>query len=34
LLRTELEAQGVTVGGQEIARVVAAAVGKGIEWTG
>ena len=34
LLRTELEAQGVTVGGQEIARVVAAAVGKGIEWAG
>jgi len=34
LLRTELEAQGVTVGGQEIARVVASAVGKGIEWAG
>jgi ATP-dependent Clp protease ATP-binding subunit ClpA len=34
LLRAELEAQGVTVGGLEIARVVSAAVGKGIEWAG
>jgi ATP-dependent Clp protease ATP-binding subunit ClpC len=34
LLRAELEAQGVTVGGQEVARVVSAAVGKGIEWAG
>jgi ATP-dependent Clp protease ATP-binding subunit ClpA len=34
LLRTELEAQGVTVSGQEVARVVSAAVGKGIEWAG
>jgi len=34
LLRAELEAQGVTVGSQEIARVVSAAVGKGIEWAG
>ena len=34
LLRAELEAQGVTVGGLEIARVVSSAVGKGIEWAG
>ncbi len=34
LLRAELESQGVTVGGQEIARVVGAAVGKSIEWAG
>ncbi len=34
LLRAELEAQGITVSGQEVARVVSAAVGKGIEWTG
>jgi ATP-dependent Clp protease ATP-binding subunit ClpC len=34
LLRAELEAQGVTVTGQAIARVVGAAVGKGIEWAG
>ena len=34
LLRTELEAQGVTVTGLEIARVVSSAVGKGIEWAG
>jgi len=34
LLRAELEAQGVTVRGLEIARVVSAAVGKGIEWAG
>jgi len=34
LLRAELEAQGVTVSGREIARVVSSAVGKGIEWAG
>lgn len=34
LLRAELEAQGVTVGGRDVARVVSAAVGKGIEWAG
>jgi ATP-dependent Clp protease ATP-binding subunit ClpA len=34
LLRAELESQGVTVSGQDIARVVGAAVGKGIEWAG
>jgi len=34
LLRAELEAQGVTVTGQAIARAVGAAVGKGIEWAG
>ncbi len=34
LLRAELEAQGVTVTGNDIARVVSAAVGKGIEWAG
>jgi ATP-dependent Clp protease ATP-binding subunit ClpA len=34
LLRAELEHQGITVTGQEVARVVGAAVGKGIEWTG
>ncbi len=34
LLRAELERQGIVVTGQEVARVVAAAVGKGIEWTG
>ena len=34
LLRAELEAQGVTVSGGEVARVVSAAVGKGIEWAG
>jgi len=34
LLRAELEAQGVTVSGTDIARVVSAAVGKGIEWAG
>ena len=34
LLRAELEAQGVTVSGKEVARVVSAAVGKGIEWAG
>ena len=32
LLRRELENQGIVVRGQDIARVVAAAVGKGIEW--
>jgi hypothetical protein len=34
LLRAELEAQGVTVTGKEVARVVSVAVGKGIEWAG
>ena len=34
LLRAELEQQGVTVQGADIARVVASAVGKGIEWAG
>jgi len=34
LLRAELESQGVTVTGNDIARVVSAAVGKGIEWAG
>ncbi len=33
-LRAELERQGIVVTGKEIARVVAAAVGKGIEWAG
>src|SRR2546422_437880 len=32
LLRQELESQGIVVGGQEVARVVGVAVGKGIEW--
>jgi ATP-dependent Clp protease ATP-binding subunit ClpC len=32
LLRAELEHQGIIVGGQEVARVVGVAVGKGIEW--
>src|SRR3989475_4372236 len=32
LLRAELEHQGIIVGGQAVARVVGAAVGKGIEW--
>ena len=32
LLRRELENQGIVVGGQDVARVVGAAVGKGIEW--
>src|SRR5205809_521071 len=32
LLRQELENQGIVVGGQEDARVVGVAVGKGIEW--
>ena len=34
LLRAELESQGIVVNGQDVARVVAMAVGKGIEWTG
>jgi ATP-dependent Clp protease ATP-binding subunit ClpC len=34
LLRAELEQQGVTVQGTDVARVVASAVGKGIEWAG
>jgi len=34
LLRAELEAQGCIVTGTDIARVVSAAVGKGIEWAG
>ena len=34
LLRKELEHQGIIVGGQAVARVVGAAVGKGIEWQG
>lgn len=34
LLRVELEHQGIVVGGQDVARVVSLAVGKGIEWTG
>jgi len=33
-LRQELERQGIVVRGQDIARVVGVAVGKGIEWTG
>lgn len=32
LLRQELERQGIVVTGQDIARVVGSAVGKGIEW--
>ena len=32
LLRRELEHQGIIVGGQDVARVVGAAVGKSIEW--
>ncbi len=34
LLRAELESRGVVVTGQDVARVVGAAVGKGIEWAG
>ena len=34
LLRRELEHQGIVVTGQDVARVVGAAAGKGIEWTG
>jgi hypothetical protein len=34
LLRAELERQGIVVGGKDVARVVAVAVGKGIEWAG
>ncbi|HMG17745.1 MAG TPA: AAA family ATPase [Gemmatimonadales bacterium] len=33
-LRAELERQGIVVTGKEVARVVAVAVGKGIEWAG
>src|SRR5882762_1538074 len=33
-LRAELERQGLVVSGKEVARVVASAVGKGIEWVG
>ena len=33
-LRQELERQGLTVTGKEVARVVGLAVGKGIEWAG
>jgi ATP-dependent Clp protease ATP-binding subunit ClpC len=34
LLRAELESQGILVTGGDVARVVSAAVGKGIEWAG
>ena len=34
LLRLELERQGIVVGGADVARVVSAAAGKGIEWAG
>ena len=34
LLREELERQGIVVTGRDVARVVGAAVGKGIEWAG
>ena len=34
LLRVELEAQGVVVSGQDVARVVASGSGKAIEWAG
>ncbi|HMA45453.1 MAG TPA: AAA family ATPase [Gemmatimonadales bacterium] len=34
LLRAELERQGIVVGGSDVARVVSAAAGKGIEWAG
>jgi ATP-dependent Clp protease ATP-binding subunit ClpA len=34
LLRAELESQGILVTGRDVARVVSAAVGKGIEWAG
>jgi len=33
-LRAELERQGIVVSGKDVARVVAVAVGKGIEWAG
>lgn len=33
LLRRELEHQGIVVRGQDVARIVGQAVGKGIEWT-
>src|SRR2546430_15884174 len=32
LVRAEVEDQGIVVGGQEVARVVGVAVGKGVEW--
>ena len=32
LLRAELEHQGIVVRGQDVARVVGTAIGKGIEW--
>ena len=32
LLRCQLENQGIVVRGQDVARVVGTAVGKGIEW--
>ena len=32
LLRAELEHQGIIVRGQDVARVVGTAIGKGIEW--
>ena len=34
LLHEELERQGIVVSGKDVARVVASAVGKGIEWAG
>jgi ATP-dependent Clp protease ATP-binding subunit ClpC len=34
LLRAELESQGILVTGGDVARVVSASVGKGIEWAG
>jgi hypothetical protein len=34
LLRLELERQGIVVTGRDIARVVASAAGKEIEWAG
>src|SRR5205807_3247645 len=34
LLRAELESQGILVTGKDVARVVSASVGKGIEWAG
>jgi len=32
LLRLQLESQGIVVRGQDVARVVGTAIGKGIEW--
>jgi len=32
LLRRQLENQGIVVKGQDVARVVGTAIGKGIEW--